>query len=88
MLMNADDLDPSGSLGPLEAKLLARFSPPLRPEEVQRCLLDTVAVFSTARIRTYLPLLIERAVRDRLQTACQRSSARREQSALSDTSPE
>jgi hypothetical protein len=63
------DLEPieSRQLEGLEVKLIARFSPPLRPEEVQRCLLDCVAAYESASIRSYLPLLIERDATTRLQ---------------------
>jgi hypothetical protein len=61
------DLYESGKLGDLEARLMARFSPPLRPEHVQRCLVETVVRLNDARVRTYLPILIERAVTDQLQ---------------------
>jgi hypothetical protein len=50
----------------LEAQLIARFCPPLAPEEVQACLIDCVARFETARVRQYVPLLIERDARQRL----------------------
>jgi hypothetical protein len=51
----------------LEQRLVARFSPPLRPEEVERCLGETVAKFDAAPVRTYLSVLIERAATDRLR---------------------
>jgi hypothetical protein len=53
----------------VEARLIARFSPPLRPEEVERLLLDSVARFDGARVTAFLPVLIERAAVDRLQAA-------------------
>jgi hypothetical protein len=53
----------------LEARLIARFSPPLRPEAVQRCLGDVIAHFDTARVKTYLAVLIERRATDRLRAA-------------------
>jgi hypothetical protein len=59
----------SGELRPLEQRLIARFSPPLRPEAVQRCLVETVLRFEGARVRTYRSVLIERAATDRLRTA-------------------
>ena len=36
------------------------------PEEVRRCVVDCAAMFDGARVRTYLPVLIERAAADRL----------------------
>jgi hypothetical protein len=51
----------------VEAHLVAKFSPPLRPEEVRRCLFDCVASFESARVRLYLPVLIERDATERLR---------------------
>ena len=67
--MSTDDLYGSGAQRGLEARLIATFSPPLRPEQVQRCLLDAAARFGDARIQTYLPVLIERSATDRLRSA-------------------
>ncbi len=58
-LTDIDSLE-SRKLDYLEAQLIARFSPPLRPEEVQRCLIDCIASYESARVRSYLPVLIER----------------------------
>ena len=54
-------------LADLEERLIDRFSPPLRPDEVQRCLAQSAASYQDARVRTYLPVLIERAAVERLQ---------------------
>ncbi len=43
------------------------FCPPLRAEEVQRCLIDCVANYESARVRSYLPVLIEREATKRLR---------------------
>ncbi len=51
----------------LEAQLIAMFCPPLRAEEVQRCLIDCVANYESARVRSYLPVLIEREATKRLR---------------------
>ena len=51
----------------VEARLLAKFSPPLDPDEVRRCLRDCSAQFEDARVRTYLPVLVERAASARLR---------------------
>ena len=71
MTLNTDPLDSgeSGKLRGVEARLIARFSPPLRPEDVQRCLLETIVSFQDARVRTYLSVLVERVAADRLQAA-------------------
>jgi hypothetical protein len=59
----------SGELRGLEQRLVARFSPPLRAEEVERCLVECAARFDGAPVRTYLSVLIERAATDRLRIA-------------------
>jgi hypothetical protein len=56
----------SRKLEHLEAQLIARFSPPLRAEEVERCLIDCVASYVSAPVRLYLPVLIERDATERL----------------------
>ncbi|HEY5874758.1 MAG TPA: hypothetical protein VIT64_05635 [Ilumatobacteraceae bacterium] len=70
-LSTLDEVDPhdpfeSRELRHLEAQLIARFSPPLRPEEVHACLVGCVARYESARVRQYLPVLIERDARQRL----------------------
>jgi hypothetical protein len=67
--VSTDELYGSAALIDLEARLIAKFSPPLRPEEVQRYLIDAVASLATSRIQVYLPVLIERAATDRLRLA-------------------
>ncbi len=62
-------------LGDLEKRLIARFSPPLRPDEVQGCLAEVARGHEEARIRTYLALLIERAAVDRLQAIVRRRTS-------------
>jgi hypothetical protein len=44
----------SGALIGVQARLIGLFSTPLRPEQVQRRLLDAVASMATARVETYL----------------------------------
>ena len=51
----------------LEAQLIARFSPPLEPEDVRRCLSECVASYESARVRSYLPVLVEREATRRLR---------------------
>jgi len=51
----------------LEVQLIARFSPPLHPKEVQRSLIDCAASYGSAPVRLYVPLLIERDVTRRLR---------------------
>jgi hypothetical protein len=67
--VTTDEIYGSGALTDLETRLIDRFSPPLRPEQVQRCLFDAIASFATARIQAFLPVLIERAATDRLRMA-------------------
>jgi AcrR family transcriptional regulator len=56
-----------GDLERLETQLTVEFSPPLRPDEVRRQLLECVASYQSAVVRTYLPMLIERGTRERLR---------------------
>ena len=70
-LSTLDEIDPhdpheSREFKHLETRLIAQFGPPLRPEDVQACLIDCVARYESARVRQYLPLLIERDARRRL----------------------
>ena len=69
---NSVEMYLSGGLRWVEARLMARFSPPLRREEVERHLLESIASFPDARVEVYLPILIERAAADRLQEAVHR----------------
>ena len=61
------DASDMGDLERLETQLIAEFSPPLRPDEVRRRLLECVASYRSAVVRTYLPMLIERGTRERLR---------------------
>jgi hypothetical protein len=58
-MTSAETLD-SGNLSYLETRLVSRFDQ-LHPDQVRRCLLESVAEFGDARVRTYLVVLIERA---------------------------
>ena len=60
---------------PLEARLIAEFSPPLRPDEVQRCVAEAAVGFQDARVTTYLPILIERAAVERLRVIARRRTS-------------
>jgi hypothetical protein len=63
------DVHESGELRHIETRLIERFSPPLRREEVERCFLEAVAAYQDAPVRTYLGVLVERLAVDRLRTA-------------------
>lgn len=52
----------------LQSQLIAEFTPRLRPEEVQRCLVTSITSYQHAPVRTYLSVLIERAARDQLRS--------------------
>jgi hypothetical protein len=54
-------------LGDLEDRLIARFSPAVRPEDVRRCVAQIAVGYDDARVRTYLAILIERGASERLQ---------------------
>ena len=57
----------SGMLAALEATLIDRCCPPLRPEDVQRCVVASVVRFADARVHAYLTLLIEREAMSQLR---------------------
>ncbi len=65
--VSAPDRPERQMLGDLEERLIARFSPAVRPEDVRRCVAQIVAGYEGARVRTYLAILIERGARERLQ---------------------
>jgi hypothetical protein len=64
-MTSAETLD-SGNMSYLETRLVSRFGQ-LHPDQVRRCLLESVAEFDDARVRTYLVVLIERAATERLR---------------------
>jgi hypothetical protein len=47
----------------IERRLLAAFSPPVPASVVHACFVNAVARFDGARIRTYVPMLVERIAR-------------------------
>src|SRR4051794_31418761 len=51
----------------LEARFIAEFRPPLRPEQVQHCVGACRTTYRSATVRNYLSLLVERDARDRLR---------------------
>jgi hypothetical protein len=55
----------------LEARLMVEFSPPLRAEEVQRCLVACVTKHQSATVRNYVSIFIEREARGRLRALCE-----------------
>ena len=67
--MTLADSYAAGQLDDVEERLLVRFCPPLRPDEVQRHLVEVIGAFEHARVRTYLPILVERAAARRLEAA-------------------
>jgi hypothetical protein len=71
-------MDPveASEIAQVERRLIAELSPAVRPEEVQRCVRDVVAQFGAAKIRRYVPLLVERITRDQLQAAVLRDTDR------------
>jgi len=61
----------------LEARLIVEFSPPLRPEDVQRCLVACVTKYQSATVHNYLSVLIEREAHDRLRASTKCTTPRR-----------
>jgi hypothetical protein len=57
----------STSFERLEMRLLADFSPSLRPEQVRRCLVECAANYRSASVRNYIELLVERDARTQLR---------------------
>jgi hypothetical protein len=53
----------------IERRMLAAFSPPLPPAVVSRAVAEVRAEFDSARVRKYVPLLVERRVSDLLRAA-------------------
>jgi hypothetical protein len=66
--MSTHLLDLADFEGP-EARLIVEFSPPLRPEEVQRCLVASVTKYQSATVHNHLSVLIEREARHRLRAS-------------------
>lgn len=64
-------MDPveASEMAQVERRLIAELSSAVRPEEVQRCVREVVARFGAAKIRTYVPLLVERITREQLRAA-------------------
>jgi hypothetical protein len=58
-----------GELSHVETRLLARFVPPLEPEDVRRCVRESASLHGAARVRTYLSILIERTATALLRDA-------------------
>jgi hypothetical protein len=48
-------------------ELTRRFCPPLLPEVVQRCVLESAIGFEQASVRTYLAILVQRTAAARLR---------------------
>src|SRR4029079_4616562 len=51
----------------LEEGLVEEFCPPLDPDEVRRCCVDAVASFDWAEIRSYIVVLVEHDLRQKLR---------------------
>ena len=68
---------PSADLDQVEDRLIARFCPPLRPEHVQRQLHETMCSFADAPVQTYLAVLVERTVVQRLEGLVEASAGAR-----------
>ena len=54
-------------LAHVERRLIAEFSPAVTTEQIRRSLVDAVGQLATARVRQYVPLLVERIARQQLQ---------------------
>jgi hypothetical protein len=58
----------AGELSHIERRLVAKFVPPLPYEVVRRCIEASAARHASARVRTYLSILIERTAIELLAT--------------------
>jgi hypothetical protein len=56
-------------LAHVERRLIAEFSPSVPTEQVRRLLEEAVGRFAAARVRRYVPLLVEKAARQQLRAA-------------------
>jgi hypothetical protein len=56
----------AGGLSRVEGRLIAKFVPPLRPEDVRRCVQAAASRYDSARVPTYLTILIERTASELL----------------------
>src|SRR4051794_16911964 len=54
-------------LDSLETGLLEEFCPPLTPDQVRRCCADAIASFDRADIPSYIVVLVEHDVRQKLR---------------------
>jgi hypothetical protein len=59
----------TGEFADVYERLAVRFVPPLRFNDVRRCIEDAAATFASAPIRTYVVVLVERIATDRLRAA-------------------
>ena len=63
----SSDPDLRDHLMHVEIRLIEGFVPPLRVEEVRQCVAVSAERFATARIQTYVAVLIERGAADLLR---------------------
>ena len=78
--MSVDVIAPSDEtvrheLASLEANLIEEFCPPLNPDEVLRCRADAIATLGSAPIHSYIVVLVEHDVRQKLREALHRLAA-------------
>jgi hypothetical protein len=66
------DLKEAHELDGVESRMLAAFSPPLPAGDVRRAVAEVRAEFESARVRQFVPLLVERRVRDQLRASLPR----------------
>ena len=80
-MATVDDLTERSELSALADRLVLRFCPPLRADEVRRCTFEVVAEFVDAPVRTYVALLAERIAVTRLTAM---ATSRRAEQAVAD----
>lgn len=57
-----------GGLSDLRGRLHREYDDRVDPDEVERAIVECSRDFSDARITTYVPVLVEKQVRDRLRS--------------------
>jgi hypothetical protein len=66
----------AGQMSDVERRLMREFSGVVPPDEVSRCVTRVAAGFDEARVRVFVPVLVERVARQWLRDAVRESSER------------
>jgi len=66
----------AAEMSDVERRLTREFSGAVPPDEVRRCVTRVAAGFDEARVRVFVPVLVERLARQWLRDAVRESSER------------